>query len=155
MNGLEYIESRSIPEPNSGCWLWLGCVDPKGYGRISRRTFGETLAHRYAFISAGFKADGVLVCHRCDVPSCVNPDHLFSGTHVDNTTDMIKKGRKNPALGEAVGASKMTEDDVFWLRKHVVLGDPEFGVRPLAKVLGVGRTAVSNAFHRRAWKHLK
>lgn len=87
---------RISPEPNSGCWLWLGQCDSKGYGRISLggRHGGNTGAHRLSLKIAGVDVpDDMLVCHHCDVPSCVNPDHLFIGTQHDNLVDMVSKGR--------------------------------------------------------------
>lgn len=93
LRGMAYIEASSIPEPNSGCWLWLGPIDPNGYGRISKRTFGFILAHRYAKHEAGNDVKGVCVLHRCDNPICVNPDHMFLGTNKDNSQDMVRKGR--------------------------------------------------------------
>jgi hypothetical protein len=84
------------PEPNTGCWLWTASVMEKrrGYGQIQ---FGGTLlkAHRVSWElhhGAG-SAKGLFVCHHCDVPSCVNPDHLFLGTNTDNVHDMVAKHR--------------------------------------------------------------
>lgn len=87
---------RISPEPNSGCWLWLGQCDRKGYGRIGLggRHGGNTGAHRLSLKIAGVNVpDDLFVCHRCDVPCCVNPDHLFVGTQHDNLVDMVRKGR--------------------------------------------------------------
>lgn len=86
-----------MPEPNSGCHLWTGTVCKHGYGRIYRKGASPVLVHRVAWervhgpIPAGLK-----VCHRCDTPSCVNPDHLFLGTQRDNLRDMYAKGRGRP-----------------------------------------------------------
>ncbi len=82
-----------LPEPNSGCWLWDGPVDGRGYAKHVR---GNThrLAHRVAYAEThGEIPAGMLLCHRCDVRLCVNPDHMFIGTQIDNMQDMSKKGR--------------------------------------------------------------
>lgn len=87
------IELNSIPEPNSGCWLWLGSVSRKGYGKAISGGRGYQM-HRVAWERAhGSIPAGLYVCHKCDVPSCVNVDHLFLGTHTDNMRDMVAKGR--------------------------------------------------------------
>lgn len=81
---------RTIPEPNSGCWIWLGSLDRKGYGRIG----GHTLAHRRIYSElVGAIPSGLCLCHRCDTPACVNPEHFFLGTRADNNFDMFRKGR--------------------------------------------------------------
>lgn len=77
----------------SGCWIWKGDSVSGGYGRINM--YGELeLAHRISYReNIGEIPDGFCVLHKCDVPDCVNPNHLFIGTHQDNTDDMKKKGR--------------------------------------------------------------
>lgn len=88
------INDRISPEPMSGCWLWQGMVNDMGYAIlvIGRRRFR---VHRLMWEQQrGSIPDGLLVCHKCDVPCCVNPDHLFLGTQHDNIHDMIRKGRR-------------------------------------------------------------
>ena len=86
------FESKYIPEPNSGCWLWTGSLVGWGYGRFASKH--RTNAHRMSYmIYCEPIPDNMLVCHKCDVPSCVNPDHLFLGTTIDNINDKVRKGR--------------------------------------------------------------
>jgi hypothetical protein len=88
----EHIEALSVGEPLTGCWLWLGSVNRKGYGQLTHEQ-RHYAAHRASF--AAFKGDptGRLVCHDCDQPGCVNPSHLYAGTHVDNRADMLARAR--------------------------------------------------------------
>lgn len=97
------------------CWEWTGPVNSKGYGVISRKVYGEALAHRYAFsLTVGDIPNGACVLHRCDNPRCVNPDHLFTGSKAENNADMMAKGRY--ARGESNGQSKLTNDLVAQIR---------------------------------------
>lgn len=80
------------------CWLWTASVSIKGYGffRLSRVTI---YAHRIAYwLAYGIDPGSLLVCHTCDTPACVNPDHLFLGTHKDNQDDKVKKNRQSHAF---------------------------------------------------------
>jgi hypothetical protein len=84
---------RNVNKTPSGCWLWAGCKTPDYYGRI--RLNGRIgKAHRQAYVfTHGPIPNGLYVLHRCDMRACVNPEHLFLGTHRDNMLDMVNKGR--------------------------------------------------------------
>jgi hypothetical protein len=85
---------RSFPEPNTGCLLYGGNANQAGYGIVhirGRRSF----AHRFAYqLGNGPIPSGLVVCHRCDTPACINPDHLSLGTIADNNNDSLRKGRR-------------------------------------------------------------
>lgn len=108
-------------ELNSGCWLWSGAIDGVGrYGQtsVNGRQVGAHCASFEAFVRP--LVAGEIVCHRCDTPQCINPAHLFAGTHKDNTADMWRKGRANrpPLLvGENNPKSKLTATDVHEIRR--------------------------------------
>lgn len=84
-----------MPEPNSGCWLWMGQVDRSGYGRRSNGSYDFRPTHKVFWEDRnGPVPGGLCVLHRCDVRCCVNPDHMFLGTKTDNSIDKVIKGRQ-------------------------------------------------------------
>ena len=96
------FERLYYPEPNSGCWLWLGACLYDRYGQLSYGVIGwqgtkTRLAHRvgYCLFKGDIPPDGVLL-HRCDNRLCVNPDHLRVGTYRENNQEIVKKGRHSP-----------------------------------------------------------
>lgn len=108
----------SFVRRTKSCWLWTGGVNKKGkwaYG-LFRVGGGRVLAHRFSYELHGGKIEpGLLVCHKCDVPLCVNPRHLFKGDHQANMDDMIKKrgSYKNP------GQKKTLQLNTRWSPEEV------------------------------------
>jgi len=117
----KYFEDRiDFNGPNildSKCWIWSMKLNNEGYG--SAFLYGQSYsAHRATYLLFnGAIADGMYICHKCDNPSCVNPDHLWSGTPQENTDDMIKKGRDKKAIGlnqpNALNLGREIIDSIF------------------------------------------
>jgi hypothetical protein len=134
------------------CWTWTGSRDGFGYG-YSILLSMKTRAHRVSWeIHFGEIPDGLCVLHKCDDPSCVNPDHLFTGTQQENVSDMVSKGRT--AVGEAVGSSKLTEDHVRFIREVYKPHSRTCGIKSLARSFGVSRRCVIAITKGRTWKHV-
>ena len=144
------FEDRYVPEPNSGCWLWLGAVVGRmGYGHM--KVEGRAiLAHRRSWLLRhGSIPDGLKVLHRCDVPCCVNPDHLFLGTVAANNADRDAKGRHRALRGEDHPAAKLTEAQVQRIRTD------RRENTPIADSYGVTPAMIGHIKHKRAWRHLR
>lgn len=145
----ERITAMSIPEPNSGCWIWLGATDGR-YGQIS---VADRLvkAHRRSYeCFRGPIPAGLMVCHKCDVPMCVNPDHLFIGTHHENMEDMTQKGRRwnlPSSFGEKNGSAKLRREDVASIRALKGAETQE----DIARRFGVTRSAISLIHRGKIW----
>lgn len=146
------IEERSIPEPNSGCWLWLLGQHPKGYGSFSIGHARKHTAHRVSYVAfIGDIPDGLQVCHRCDNPPCVNPEHLFAGTPKQNTRDMIAKDRGN--RGERNGGAKLLPHEVLDI---ISLGECGLSDREINdRYRQVTESAIYQITAGVRWKHLR
>lgn len=136
----------------SGCHEWHSARNRKGYGYF---TVGgkQRYAHRVAWeMVNGPIPDGMLCCHTCDNPSCVNPEHIFIGTHKDNTLDATIKGRRAIPTGEKNPLSKLTEDGVREIRESISRGESQGSI---AHRYGVSRSVVCEIGSRKAWDHVK
>jgi len=131
-NVAERFEASYMPEPMSGCWLWTGrlvtCSYGIPYGGITHGK--ETKAHRVSYLlHKGSIPDGMSVCHRCDNPACVNPDHLFLATHRDNMADRDRKGRVARTFGESAGNSKLRPDQAEAIRNSPLTSASQVGAQ--------------------------
>lgn len=132
------------------CWLWTAGKDNKGYGCLATGT-GFDRAHRVAWILCnGEIKDGLEVCHKCDNPSCCNPDHLFLGTHAENMGDCVKKERQS--RGEKNGHAIITEEIVRSIRR---LASQGMNRTSIANKFSLGKTHVDKIIWRTRWKHVK
>lgn len=132
-----------------GCWLWTGCTrGSKEYGAIR---FKSKLyrAHRFSWIiHYGPIPEGILVLHTCDNPLCVNPNHLFLGTHEDNIEDCKNKGRLNRPKGEQNGRSKLSYEDVLLIKRRLKEGIKQ---NILAKEFNISQQTISNIKLNQSW----
>lgn len=144
----EALFERYIPVPESGCWLYDGRLTDHGYGIAPRGVSGRSEGAHRAFYRR-FKGEippGMCVCHKCDTPPCVNPDHLFLGTNEDNAADRSAKGR---ARGEWNGRTLITEREA--MRALWAVNVPA-GV--MARELGVARSTIASIRNGSTWTHL-
>ncbi len=169
------------PVLGTRCWEWTGGQD-QGYGRLTVRGV-QTRAHRYSYtLYNGPIPDSLNVCHRCDRPSCVQPNHLFVGTDADNVADMVAKGRQaagnrhgsvthpesratgerhgqhthpeRTARGEANGQAKLSEEQVREIRRRCRKGCRVNGQVALAREYGVSQALISLIILGEAWTHV-
>lgn len=137
------------PQPDTGCIHWTGGNLVRGYGRIRVTPSRFELAHRVAYeLRFGPIPAGLFVLHRCDNPLCVNPDHLFPGTHADNMRDMVAKNRAADARGEKNPRAKLTAPDVQVIRASAA------PLAALAAQYGLALEYVRQIQKRKSWRHL-
>lgn len=158
-HSIDYFRSRSIVDPDTGCWIWQGPRRRNAYGVATNKSGVTTSAHRVCYEAA----HGVtlprhlVVCHKCDNPPCVNPDHLFSGTHSDNMKDCAAKGRLKLTLaganlptmfGTDNAKAKMNPDKVVLIRAST---DP---IKAIARRFGIDPKTVRQIRNREIWKQV-
>lgn len=155
----------------SDCWIWPGRSDNYGYGRIQYQPGGHAssyyLAHRVSWvIHNGVIPPGFLVCHTCDCPGCVNPNHLFLGSNLENIADARAKGRmpdpvrfqlgffrRRPGakIGSMHPSAKLTVNNVQVIKELLQGGSP---VRDIARQFSVSTTTIYNIRSGRKWAEM-
>ena len=129
------------------CWIWRGRKS-NGYGVFWVGDGTRTGAHRFSLILAGFEVpDDAIVCHRCDTPLCVRPDHLFVGSQRDNIRDAVAKGRWR--IGERNNHAKLTDEQIIEIRNRYAKGASS---NCLAEEFALNRSHVSEIVSGKVWK---
>jgi len=145
---IERFLSRVLVGDDSQCWEWIGRKNPDGYGRFDfQNTCGS--AHRYMWeLHNGVIPDGLVVCHKCDNPPCVNPSHLFLGTVQDNVADRDQKGRTARHRGADNGRAVLDETGVREIKNLRRLGHT---YKDISSTMGVSVGCVSHILNGRHW----
>lgn len=145
-------------QKNEECWLWTGGKNKKGYGVIQQEGCRKLMLATHASFALHFQAvpKGMNVLHRCDNPSCVNPDHLFLGTQLDNMKDMWSKGRAKVRgttgeFGSKNRSHKLTESQVLDIRDKNKQGQ---STAALGEAYGISRQMVRLIVNRTFWQHI-
>lgn len=150
---LEQLFHERYEIDENGCWKWTAYIGPDGYGRLYHPnddgSRAYTSAHVYSkILHTGQEIpEGKMVCHRCDVKDCVNPHHLYIGTHQDNVADALARNRY--CRGEDKPNTHLTDDDIRYIRKS---GLPN---KELAAMFNVHPSTISKIISFVVWKHVR
>lgn len=144
---------QNIGDPNE-CWPWTGATNDKGYPQATYE--GKVVyAHRIAYgLIYGMPDDNLEVCHHCDNPWCIRPNHLFLGTHTDNMVDAGNKGHMaRDVKGSKHPGTRLDEDDIRAIRKKYAIGGVTYS--KLALDYDVGWTTIQKIVKRTSWQHVQ
>ena len=142
------FRDKVAPPDANGCHLWTACTNQKGYGKfwyMGRRVY----AHRYAAGMVDWPPE-IQTRHLCNVPACVNPEHLTFGSSADNVRDMVEADRQ--AKGTDNGNAKLTEEQVIEIRRRYADGGVTH--RSLGRDYGVAYSVIGKIIRREIWAHL-
>jgi hypothetical protein len=144
-----------VRSSRDSCWEWQHRLNHCGYGAFIARVNGIRYhtAHRYSYaVHNGITPPGLCVCHKCDNPRCVRPDHLFLGSHLDNARDRDRKGRAATPRGSRNGSARLTEAAVIDIRRRYENREASQG--ELAREYGVHIHSVHRVIRRISWSHI-
>ena len=143
------FESLAVPVPEAGCWIWAGPTNgreiSRRYGRMWLSRHHYVSAHRFSYELHRGEISDAHVCHQCDTPLCVNPDHLFLGTHADNMADRKRKGRNRGRRVNAV----LSAPQVLEIRSLLVAN--RLSQWAIARMFNVSQTTISNIKVGKKW----
>lgn len=135
-------------DPQTGCHNWLGELNDSGYAIIWVQTKKVRVARLLLRVHQGDPPPGYMALHTCDNRRCINMEHAYWGTHLDNSMDALRRNRYNGMPGEKHGSSKLKVDDVYFIRASTARGVD------LAAMFDVTPALISNIRNRKLWKHL-
>lgn len=143
----------NIQEQPDGCWMYTGTKDGSGYGQMQCdgvRKRAHVVSYEYHI---GPITNGMYVCHRCDRPCCVNPEHLFLGSHTDNVQDMWAKGRGvlQNTQGINNGQATLSDEKVIEIRRLYERG---MGQTKIGNMFSIDNSTIWKIVHRKTWRHV-
>ena len=145
-------------DPITNCWEWQLCCDPDGYAQVGYKDKTYKAGRLFYQLINGeiprFNERGQRLCvlHKCDNRKCINTEHLFLGTNMENTTDMISKNRMHKNKGEKIGTHKLTEKQVLEIRAmYSTKLDSQYQI---AKMYDISAGNVSCIVNRKIWTHI-
>jgi hypothetical protein len=144
----DHIQDKIIPVTESGCWLWTAGGNGWGYGSVKVGKKSQLAHHAVYCFFHGPLPRGTVLRHSCDIPHCVNPEHLEPGTHADNVADRVSRARS--ARGTRNGRSKLTADQVRDIRSDTVTSNADVG-----RKFGVDTKAIAQIRARQTWNWLE
>lgn len=136
------------------CWLWIGSTYRFGYGHFRRKINGKWImykAHRYSYeYFKGQIPKGMLICHTCDNPACVNPNHLYSGTHKDNVDDMFSRNRKSRLIRNP--KHNLLSMEIAREIRKLKSDKPAILLREISVMFSTSLTQVSRILNNKIWQ---